>query len=58
EKPRSPLQSATQHFNLFVYYSFFIQSMLHCRIFTSIAFAVVDRCFVVKKKVRTAGSHF
>ncbi|EMO62074.1 hypothetical protein LEP1GSC133_3632 [Leptospira borgpetersenii serovar Pomona str. 200901868] len=37
-------QSATQHFNLFVYSDFFIQSMLHCRIFTSIAFAVVDRC--------------
>ncbi|EMO61333.1 hypothetical protein LEP1GSC133_0756 [Leptospira borgpetersenii serovar Pomona str. 200901868] len=51
-------QSATQHFNIFVYSDFFIQSMLHCRIFTSIAFAVVDRCFVVKKKVRTAGSHF
>ncbi|MBE8364266.1 hypothetical protein [Leptospira borgpetersenii] len=46
-------QSATQHFNLFVYYSFFIPIMLRCRISTSIAFAVVDRCFVVKKKVRT-----
>ncbi|EMO65094.1 hypothetical protein LEP1GSC133_0769 [Leptospira borgpetersenii serovar Pomona str. 200901868] len=37
-------QSATQHFNLFVYYSFFIPTMLHCRIFTTIAFAVVGRC--------------
>ncbi|AXR62247.1 hypothetical protein DQM68_00190 [Leptospira mayottensis] len=44
EKPRSPFQSATQHFNLFVYSDFFIQSMLHCRISTAIAFAVVDRC--------------
>ncbi|EKP11907.1 hypothetical protein LEP1GSC191_0013 [Leptospira borgpetersenii serovar Mini str. 201000851] len=42
--PRSPFQSATQHFNLFVYSDFFIPTMLHCRIYTSIAFAVVDRC--------------
>ncbi|EKP15616.1 hypothetical protein LEP1GSC191_1885 [Leptospira borgpetersenii serovar Mini str. 201000851] len=42
--PRSPFQSATQHFNLFVYSDFFIQSMLHCRIYTTIAFAVVIRC--------------
>ncbi|AXR69616.1 hypothetical protein DPV73_01450 [Leptospira mayottensis] len=52
EKPRSSLQSATQHFNLFVYFKVRIErSMLHCSISAAIAFAVVDRGFVVKKKV-------
>ncbi|EMO54026.1 hypothetical protein LEP1GSC172_4017 [Leptospira noguchii] len=39
-EPRSSLQSATQHFKFFVYSNLrMVKFMLHCSIFTTIAFA-------------------
>ncbi|TQE61633.1 hypothetical protein FF021_21185 [Leptospira noguchii] len=48
EKPRSSLQSASQHVSISVYSSFIIQSILRRSISAAIAFAVVVRCLVFK----------